>query len=321
MNWLFLSLVCVLGWGFADLFYKMSADGDDPLSPLKTAVWVGLVMGLTSLLLLPFSESNIADDGFFRSLIAYSPAALGYIVSMIIGYAGLRYLELSIISPIQNASGAMTVLALSLFYLLTGRPDRIRESFGLMEIIGTVLIIAGTVALGVVEKKIDAEAGAGEKHSTKRYVTGALALIFPILYCVFDTIGTAADGIILDSEAGLGLGEFDVLILYGFTFFVAGLICFLVIWYKTGSPYRLFAKSELPKLLAAICEEFGQIFYVFAMASKPMLVAPVVASYCILSVVLSRLFLGEKLEKRQWACVITVIAGIVLLGVAEGIAA
>ena len=51
-----------------------------------------------------------------------------------------------------------------------------------------------------------------------------------------------------------------------------------------------------------------------------MLSAPMIACYCIVSVILGRIVLKEKLKKSQYACVITVIAGIVLLGISEGIA-
>ena len=164
----------------------------------------------------------------------------------------------------------------------------------------------------------------GEKDLAKedrKYRLGALALIFPILYCIFDTLGTAADGIILDEEAGLGLGEIDVIVIYGITFFVVGIIAWIFLYIKQKKAYNPFAKKELTtKGVAALCEEFGQIFYVYAMAKNPVLAAPMIASYCIVSVILSRIFLKEKLKASQYMCVLLVIAGIVMLGISEGLA-
>ena len=57
------------------------------------------------------------------------------------------------------------------------------------------------------------------------------------------------------------------------------------------------------------------------MSARPMLAAPLIASYCIVSVILSRIVINEKLKASQYACVITVIAGIVLLGISEGLSA
>ena len=74
----------------------------------------------------------------------------------------------------------------------------------------------------------------------KKYRFGALALIFPILYCIFDTIGTSFDGVILEGKHGLGLGENDVLVLYGLTFFVAGIGCWLFMLIRNKKPYNPF---------------------------------------------------------------------------------
>ena len=56
------------------------------------------------------------------------------------------------------------------------------------------------------------------------------------------------------------------------------------------------------------------------MARQPMLSAVMISSYCIVSVILSRIFIKEKLEAKRLACIITVIAGIVILGISEGLA-
>ena len=314
--WFVFALVSTFGWGLADLFYKKGADDSDRYSHLKTAIWVGLVMGAVSLCLLPFSESGFSPAALVTNAVKYSPASLSYIISMVIGYAGLRYLELSIISPVQNASGALSAIAMIIWFTASGRIGKIGDEFSALDIAGTVIIAAGVIALAITEKRLSADKTANDR----KYKLGALALVFPLLYCVFDTVGTAADGIILDEETGLGLGEIDVLILYGLTFLLAGIIAWLFLLIKTKSAYNPFAKSEKNIFFASCFEEFGQIFYVYAMAKKPVLAAPMIASYCIVSVILSRIFLKEKLKASQYACVFSVIAGIVMLGISEGLA-
>ncbi|MBR6383660.1 MAG: EamA family transporter [Lachnospiraceae bacterium] len=326
MSWFIFALIATLGWGCADLFYKMGTDETDKHSHLKIAVWVGLVMGIVALILLPFSESGFNLKSLVINAVKYTPASLAYIISMVVGYAGLRYLEVSIISPIQNASGAFSMIAMMIFFLITGTINDDLGDFSILNIIGTVIIIAGVVALAIVENRLsrkeanEVAKSDDEKKKNRKYQFGALALLFPIIYCLFDTIGTAADGIILDEETGLGLGEIDVLILYGLTFLLAGIVCYIFMLIKTKKAYNPFALKELRTKGSAACfEEFGQIFYVFAMASKPMLAAPMIASYCIVSVILSRIFLKEKLKASQYACVIAVIVGIVILGINEGL--
>lgn len=320
--WLIFALGATLAWGCADLFYKKSTDEDDRTSHLKTAVWVGLVMGAASLVILaavPGTSVNL------RTLLLYSPASLCYIISMVIGYAGLRYLELSIVSPVQNASGALSGIALIIFFVVTGRIGSIGEELDALTIIGTVLICAGVIALAFVENS-RARAGLREvslTESDRRRVTGAKALIFPLAYCLFDTLGTFADGVILDGGSYFGikavaleLSEWDVLVAYGLTFFAAAVVCYVVLLVR-GVRYNPL--TDRPRAAAALFEEGGQVLYVFAMAAKPYLAAPLIASYCIVSVVLSRIFLRERLDRRQYITVAAVICGIVLLGISEGI--
>lgn len=310
MNWFIVSIITMLCWGLADLFYKKGTDEEDVYSHLKIAVWVGLVMGICAFILLPFSETGFSFGNLISSAVKYSPASVSYILSMVIGYAGMRYLEVSIISPVQNASGALSTITMAVYFALMGTMSSFWDEFSVLDVAGTVFIVIGVIALAIVEKNLS-----GKSDISK----SVPALIFPITYCIFDTIGTAADGIILDEETGLGLGEIDVLILYGLTFMLCGLAAWIYMLIKTHKPYNPFAKSETSKCLAAVCEEGGQVFYVFAMASKPMLAAPMIASYCIVSVILSRIFIKEKLKISQYACVFAVIAGIVILGISEGI--
>ncbi len=316
--WFVFALIATLGWGFADMFYKKSSDEDDPYSHLKISVWVGLVMGVCAFALLPFAETGFSISSLTIGALKYAPASLAYIVSMVIGYAGLRYLELSIVSPVQNASGALSTLVMVIYFVIVGNAQSVMDEFSILDSIGTVVIILGVIALAIVEQKLSkTELTASEK----KYSFSALALLFPILYCVFDTIGTAADGIILDEESGLGFGEIDVIILYGLTFFLVGIGSWLYMLIRQKKPYNPFTGRELKtKGIAATCEEFGQVFYVYAMASKPMLAAPMIASYCIISVILSRIFLKEKLRISQYICVLAVMLGIVMLGISEGLA-
>ena len=320
MNWFVSALICMLGWGFADLFYKKGTDENDRYSHLRIAVWVGLVMGVCAFALMPFAETAVSPASLFSNAVKYSPASLCYILSMVIGYAGLRYLEVSIVSPVQNASGAMSAVFMMVYFLVVGRIGSFSDEFDVPTLIGTVLIICGVIVLAIEENRLSRT----EKElapEERKYRFGALALLFPVLYCLFDTVGTSADGIILDEEVGLGLGEIDVLILYGLTFFLAGIGVWIFLWIKEKKPYNPFVKKEiLNKGAAACCEEFGQFFYVYAMTGRPIIAAPMVASYCIVSLLLGRVILKEKLRARQYACVAAVVVGIVLLGISEGLA-
>ena len=58
-------------------------------------------------------ENEIFVNGVvinFQIILTYLPVSLLYIVSMALGYLGLRYIELSISSPICNSSGAIVAV-------------------------------------------------------------------------------------------------------------------------------------------------------------------------------------------------------------------
>ena len=101
--WFTFALITMLAWGAADLFYKKGAVEHDKYSHLKTTMIVGLVMGLHAAFMLLFGDMNYD----FSNILIYLPVSIMYILSMTVGYFGLKYLELSVSSPIQNSSGAV----------------------------------------------------------------------------------------------------------------------------------------------------------------------------------------------------------------------
>ena len=115
--WFVFALLTFFAWGAADLFYKKGNTEEERFSHLKTSITVGLVMGVTAIATLLIK----GIDYDFRNLLVYLPVSAMYILSMTVGYFGLRYLEVSVSSPIQNASGAVS--ALLLMIVLREIPD------------------------------------------------------------------------------------------------------------------------------------------------------------------------------------------------------
>ncbi|WP_178023635.1 EamA family transporter [uncultured Paenibacillus sp.] len=299
--WFLFALLTSLAWGGADLFYKKGSDSQDPHSHLKIVVMVGLVMGIhgTAYLLIRGLSFDPMD------MIRYLPVSALYILSMAIGYFGLRYIELSIASPVQNSSGAVTAILLYLFF---------PHDLGWVEIAGVAIITFGVVGLAVLEKQGERLAlKSGTENVNAKYQIGVMAITFPLLYCLLDGLGTFADGIYLD-ELKL-IGEDAALLAYEFTFFLcAAVVYFYLVAVKKQ---RFYFWRERVKGVAAIFETVGQFFYVFAMASNAIVAAPLIASYSVFSVILSRLFLKERLSRVQYAVVVFVLAGIALLGLAD----
>lgn len=306
--WLVWALITFIAWGAADLFYKKSNVETEKYSHLKTSVFVGLVMGVTAAV-------TVAVKGIDYNpinLLIYLPVSAMYILSMTVGYFGLRYLELSVSSPIQNASGAVSCILLIL--VLRELPDSV-------SIAAVVLITLGVVLLGVFEKQKE---NRFEYEQNKKYKIGFKAFIMPVLYCVIDSLGTFFDGLYLDSIETTPLRDVtaenfeDVAnISYEFTFLIVAVILFFYI--RIIKKEKIYLPKQGSRVLAAGFETAGQFTYIYALSGNGVVAAPVIASYCVCSAVLARIFLKEKLTRPQYFAVMLVITGIVLLGIVEGL--
>ncbi len=200
--WFWLALIAMLCWSGSDLFSKIGSRPDDKQSHWKMVMAVGLVMGLHAMYEILVNGVAISWEVIWR----YMPASALYILSMILGYVGLRYIELSISTPICNTSGAIAALILLLGPVVLPKVFTFRSYDNLMILIPILLMAAGVVMLGFVETNED-EAVKAERRKREniQYVASVLALLLPVLYCLIDAAGTAADAIILNPDTGYAL--------------------------------------------------------------------------------------------------------------------
>lgn len=285
------SLLAFLTWGIADLFYKKGNIEEKKYNDIKTGIIVGIIMGIyaTVYLIVKHVEINIIE------IIKYLPVSLCYISSMVIGYKGLKYIELSLSSPIQNTSGVITSLLLIIFF---------KELLPPLAYAAFILIFVSFFSIYLMEKK--------EKRNfevqTKKKKFNLLAIILPIGYCILDGLGTFLDALYLDKFKLIS--EDSALIAYEYTFLIFAIICLIYLKHKKE---KFNIIKEKNKLLAASFETVGQFFYVFAMADNSTISATIVGSYCVLSMLLSRIFLKEKLSLKKYIAIFSTIVGIIVL--------
>ena len=298
MGWFIFSVITLLAWSGSDFFSKLGCrDGKDKYSQFKMVMAVGLVMGVHALYEI-LSGTEIS----WQVMWTYLPVSLLYIGSMALGYVGLRYIELSISSPICNASGALVAI----IAIISGSAD----PMDFAQYLAIALACAGVIGLGFVEAHEDDELRAARQEASNyKYAKSWLALALPIAYCLLDAAGTFADDLILET-----LNEDSANVAYELTFFAAGVCCFIYTVLIKKQP--LVAKVERPKYIGAIFETAGQFTYIMALASgEAALAAPIISSYCMASVLWSRLFLKEKLSWKHYACIAVTFAGILIMGI------
>lgn len=298
MSWFWLSILALICWSGSDFFSKLGCvDRNDKVSHLKMVVAVGVVMGLHAAweIFVGGVEINM------QVILTYLPVSLLYILSMALGYIGLRYIELSISSPICNSSGALvaiTTIATAGLGSMNG-----------WQLGATLLVCVGVIGLGFVEYHEDEEARiARQQKSNYKYAKSVLAILLPLLYCLLDAAGTFADSLVLET-----LNEDSANVAYELTFLAAGIVCLIILLARKE---KFTFKQERPKYIGAICETAGQFAYIYALADSEHVAmsAPIISAYCLASVVWGHIFLKEKLSWKHYLMIGIAAVGIVVLG-------
>ena len=299
MSWFWFSIIALLCWSGSDFFSKIGCrDPKDKYSQFKMVMAVGLVMGLHAAYEIFIGGTEIS----WNVILTYLPVSLLYIGSMTLGYVGLRYIELSISSPICNASGALVAI----IAIVSGTAEAMEAP----QYLAIALACAGVIGLGFVEANEDDDLRAARQEASNyKYAKSWLALALPIAYCMLDAAGTFADDLVLET-----LNEDSANVAYELTFLAAGIVCFVYTVIVKKQP--LVPKMEVPKYVGAMFETAGQFAYIYALASgESALAAPIISSYCMASVLWSRLFLKEKLSWKHYACICVTFAGILIMGI------
>lgn len=316
MGWFWLSVLALLCWSGSDLFSKIGcSDEKDKRAHLRMVVAVGIIMGLHALYEIFVGGVTINME----TILAYLPVSALYIFSMVLGYVGLRYIELSISSPICNSSGALVAV----LCLIMGMTDSINA----WQTAAIIMVCIGVIGLGVVEATEDEELRARrQEKANRKYAKSWLALCLPVAYCLLDALGSFADSVVLadlsDPETVIpaylkpfakGLNEDSANVAYELTFLAAAVVCliYLIIKRDVQSP-----KKAAPRFIGGIFETAGQFAYIYALADTQHVAmsAPIISAYCVASVVWSRIFLKEKLSWKHYLMIAIAAVGIVVLG-------
>ena len=318
MSWLFFAVATALLWGTAELFYKKGARPHEQYSHLKICIWVGIVMGIHAIFTL-----LTQDIGYNPiNIIRYLPVSLFYIISMAFSYFGMRFLEESISDPIENTAGVICVLLFAVF---------MGDEFSWLTWVAVAVIGVGVVGVSYLENR-------GETPRKKNYgkVLAVVAFIMPFLYALLDAFGTFLDDafFLIEDVANSPLVDvteetieavantsyeltFALFALGLFIFMKAKKVKFGPIFPKNEAGKVSFSASHRDKLLAAVFETAGQFTYVYALGGVDAVAAPILSSVCVVSLLLSRIVLKEKLSWKTYAFIAVVIIGILLLAISE----
>lgn len=341
------ALIALLAWSGSDFFSKRGTVQDDKLSHWRVIFAVGAIMGFHAIITIvasaiwgdvlvnahPFVKNLLYTDFKPIDFINYLPVSFLYLLAMVIGYAGLRYIELSISSPICNGSGSLALVIIVVLgaFGVFAEPTEL----GVIEIISVVIITLGIISLGYVEYNESDEIKAIRSENKQfKYTKSFIAILIPIIYLFLDAIATVGDEIMYDELIGIYTDADDLALNTAFEFTSLCFAIFAFCWVKFVKKKNFFTLKVTETLengetvekavpfskflvIGGACETIGQIFYMAVVASDFVAGLPMISSYCVLSVVWSRVFLKEKLSWKHYLAIVATLLGIVLLGVTE----
>lgn len=327
------SLIALLCWSGSDIFSKVGTCQKDKLSQWRVIFAVGVIMGIHAILTIilsafidvstmpAFLKSVIYTDFKIIDFIHYLPVAFIYLSAMVIGYMGLRYIELSVSSPICNSSGSVAFVVC----VILGIAGLSEMNTGdvVLTVLGVFCITFGIIFLGITEYKEDDEVKLARQNETLfKYQKSFIAILIPVIYLFMDALGTVGDQII--SEKGLfEISEYASNTAFELTSLLFAL--FAIFFVKVIKKEKFFSfltkqsdsRSSINKflILGGLCETVGQMFYMSVMFSSFSAGMPIISSYCAVSAIWSRIFLKEKLSPKHYIAISITFLGIVLLGI------
>ena len=299
--WILFSVLTVLLWGTSETIFK-SVSNTEKNSVLKLIAYNGIIYGVVAIIYMIITKTEMNLD----IILTYLPIAAIYIASMFCTYKAMRLVKVSILSPIQNSSCVIVTILCVIF---------LKQPLEWYQILAIILILVGLILLSINKDETlmlarpDTEKPISKAAAYKLYLTG---LAFALGYMLLDGIAGFMDENVLEAD----LSENQVLVAYAIIYMVVGLVClaYLILTHKTEGLFNI--KEDKRKLIGSLVETAGQFTYIYAFAAgDAALASPFIASYSAVTIVLSRIFLKEKLKLRQYGMLALVFIGMIILSV------
>lgn len=298
--WLIFATITVLLWGTSETIFKKVSTSERN-TVLKLISFNGIILGICAVIFMLITRTQMSWD----VIVTYLPVAAIYIASMFCTYKAMTLVKVSILSPLQNSSCAITTL-LCIFLL--------KQEVGIPQIIAIAVIIICMILLSINKDEVlRLESGNKEedaKQAKRAYLLYLKGIAFALGYWLLDGIGSFMDDYTLEAD----LSAEQVIIAFSLIYCFVGIICSIILKFKDKEYKILDLKQNKLKLVGTLVETAGQYTYIYAFAfGDAALASPYIAAYSIVTVILSRIFLKEKLKKKQYILIALILAGMITL--------
>lgn len=312
MVWLLLVAMAILMWSATSLLYKagVPSENEEHIC-LKFSVCIGVVF-----FVIAFVYLLIRDEPFtiWESAVRFWPMTVFgvvYAVVNTISFNGYVYNEATVESPVEGISGGTSTVLLIAAYLALGRVDSVSELLTPLRTAGILVIAVSIVLLSTARNR---EKRQDPQHQGAEWMSRGLGtLIFPVIFAIADGLETIVTGLCLDTTYGFAMPEGDSIIIVGMEYAVFALGCWVYIYCTEKKPYNPFAKKSAPRILGALTDNIGIVFYSYAMAINSVSTDPLLAVYPIFVMIGGRVIMKETLSRAQYIFLLGIVAGSVMV--------
>ena len=312
MFWIFLCLMACAFWALEEVACKKAAQNRDSVEfTLASGICTCLVIVLIGAVYAIVREE---ETGFFEGLrgnyFAFLVIAV-YYFGCVISARSYSYVNVSVITFLENAAVVIDPLAIALAFLIFRGSADIGSLFTKSNMLGFVLCTLGVIML-IAGEYVKGRREKPESGDGKWYTRGAGALIFIVIFILCDSLESGGSAVLLDSRIGLGMPEGDFFICAGIVCLAGMIILQLLYRKREGHFYRLFAKSEKWILLSALLDSLGNVFYVYAVAIN-VIDTDIVMNIAPPMTMLAAVFLlKEKITPFQLLYSVLIITGCII---------
>ncbi|MFR1724501.1 EamA family transporter [Emergencia timonensis] len=290
--WLTIAVISTLFIGVSTILSKIGIkDADAYVTGAVTNSVLLLAFAGTALFTGKFDQ--ISDMGMWTWIsIAASGAVLS--ISWVFYFLGLKGGSVSVFLAIQSLTIVVSMVLCAVF---------IKEKITLFMIIGTVMIITGTLLM-MDREELSALKNKKIWQSDQRWIL--FAAISAVLASVSYVI-VKADKAPIDTNVTSTFRYIIVVVLLWIIFFSKK---------KQSSFKEIAPKCWLFILLGAAASGAGHVLvYKALFLGKAAVIMTIYRMGMVISIILSRIFLHEKLQKKGWFGFALLVAGVVLFAV------
>ncbi|MDP2598993.1 MAG: EamA family transporter [Candidatus Liptonbacteria bacterium] len=280
------ALLAMVLWGFEELYLKQAISG---LRSVTTILINSIAGGLLSLfVVLPLLDSTvtlISRQDFFFAILTACVAFIGYVFF----YLALERQELSLISSFDESWIVITVLIAVVGF---------GEKISTINLTAIVAVLLGAFLISVDFSHI----------RSPHFIAGSGYAALAVLFTGFT--------VPLEAVLVRAIGEANAIVYMYALYFPLILVMKWILRERLVKPTKKLLRISA---LSGLADGAAFAFYLLAINSTDVsIVAPIVASSVVVAVILARVYLKEKMTRKEILGTILVLLGVVGVSVAFG---